>query len=168
MNRPQSGAALVVGLILLSLITLLGLAGASAAQLELALARNEQFRENAASAAAAGIEFAISHLTASTPETVPARLTAMQGGISHFEVDTQFMGYELGLPQAPGASLAAAHFDIVSTGHSGRGAIDRQRAIVMVIVEHPAPVLARDCQPATTAACAIAGTLRRLAWQRLP
>jgi hypothetical protein len=167
-SRRHTGAALVVGLILLSLITLLGLAAASTAQVELALARNEQFRENAASAATAGIEFAISHLTASAPESAPSRLTSLHGGQGHFEVSTRFMGYELGLPQAAGASLAAAHFEIISTGHSGRGAVDRQRAIVMHIVLHPEPVLARECQPATAEVCETAGLIRRLAWQRLP
>jgi hypothetical protein len=167
MISRQAGAALAVGLILLSLITLLGLAGASTAQVELTLARNEQFRENAASAASAGIEFAISHLTASAPETVPARLASAHGD-GHFEVDLRFMGYELGLPQPPGASLAGAHFELLSTGHSGRNAIDRQRAIVMHTVEHPAPALGRDCEPATADPCARAGVLRRLAWQRVP
>jgi Tfp pilus assembly protein PilX len=168
MNRRQTGAALVVGLMLLTLITLLGLAAAATAQLELMLARNERFRENAASAASAGIEYAISHLTASAPESAPSSLTSPHGEHSHFEVRVRFMGYELGLPQAPGANLAAAHFEILSNGHSGRGATDRQRAIVMHIVAHSAPVLARDCQPATAESCETAGVLHRLAWQRLP
>ena len=51
---------LAVGLILLTLVTLLGLAGASSAHVERLLAQNETFRENAASAASAGIEMAIS------------------------------------------------------------------------------------------------------------
>ena len=51
---------------LLSLVTLLGLAGASSAHVEAQLAQNEQFRENAASAASAGIEFAISRIVTST------------------------------------------------------------------------------------------------------
>ena len=76
MRARQTGTALTVGLLLLTLITLLGLAGASSARVELQLAHNEQFRENAASAASAGIEIAIRHVTASEPETVPTRLFA--------------------------------------------------------------------------------------------
>src|SRR5690349_10576461 len=79
-GRQQRGTALVAGLLLLSVITLLGLAGATSAQVELRLARNEQFRENAVSAASAGIEIAISHVTASAPESVPARLFATLPG----------------------------------------------------------------------------------------
>ena len=58
----QRGTTLVVGLILLSVVTLLGLAGASTARDRAQLAQNGRFRENAASAASAGIEYAISRI----------------------------------------------------------------------------------------------------------
>ena len=65
-TRHQRGATLVVGLMLLTLVTLLGLAGAATAHIEPQLAHNEQFRENAASAASAGIEVAISRIVTIT------------------------------------------------------------------------------------------------------
>lgn len=165
----QRGTALVAGLLLLSVITLLGLAGASAAQVELRLARNEQFRENAASAASAGIEIAISHVTASAPESVPARVFAtLPGDAGTLDVETRFTGFENSLPQLPGAQLSAAHFEIVSTGRAGRGAVDRQRARVMFVVASSAAPGA-DCEPiAPGVHCAAMGELRRLSWQRLP
>ena len=166
--RAQTGSALLVGLLLLSLITLLGLAGAAAAQVDLQLARNEQFRENAASAASAGIEIAISHVTSSTPESVPPRLYASLPGPDRFEAQTRFLGYEFGLPQSPGANLAGAHFEIIATGHSARNAIQRQRAVVMRVVR-VATAPGADCEPAATGVpCARADELYRLAWQRMP
>jgi hypothetical protein len=168
MTTSPRGSALVIGLVLLSLITLLGLAAAGAAQVELQLARNEQFRENAASAASAGIEYAISQMSAS--DTLPRHDSVLLPGMSHgFEYDMRLLGYEFGLPQAPGDNLAGAHFEIRSTGRSARGAIDRQRAVVMLVVDHAGPATGTDCEPAAPGLrCAASGTLQRLSWQRLP
>jgi hypothetical protein len=173
-NR-QRGSAVIVGLILLSLVMLLALSGAGAARVELQLAHNEQFRENAASAASAGIEFAIRRIvTASNPASVPAEYSAeidasLPGSSRRFETSTRFIGFELGLPQAPGGELAGAHFEIQSTGHASRGAWDRQRALIMTVVPVEFPALGTDCEPgAPGQPCASAGDWRRIAWQRLP
>jgi Tfp pilus assembly protein PilX len=167
----SGGSALVVGLLLLSLVSLLSLAGASAAHLELQLARNGQFRENAASAASAGIETAISRIvTSSTPEAVPTDFAAsLPGTRDRFEVHVRLLGYEATLPHEPGVSVAGAHFEITSTGHSSRGAIDLQRAIVLQVVDSPTPASPLDCEPAVAGVrCARAGQWRRMSWQRLP
>ena len=143
------------------------MAGAAAAQVELQLARNEQFRENASSAASAGIEIAIGHVIATTPESAA---NALQGSLStsRYETQLRFLGYELGLPQMAGANLAGAHFEILSTGRASRGATDRQRALVMRVVELAVSTGA-DCEPVSPGVrCAQAGELRRLSWQRLP
>lgn len=168
MRRAQRGSALVFGLLLLSLVTLLGLASASAARVELQLAHNELFRENAASAASAGIEIAISHVTASSPESLPARIVASLPGDTRVEIGIRFLGYETGLPQAPGGHLAGAHFEILSTGHGARGAIDRQRARVVRIVD-TADAPGADCDPlAPGVACTEDGRVSRWSWQRIP
>jgi hypothetical protein len=166
--KAQVGSALVVGLLLLSLVTLLGLAGVSSARVELQLAHNEQFRENAASAASAGIEIAISHVTASAPESVPARIAAsLPGDAARIDVAIRFLGFETGLPQLPGAPLAGAHFEIVSIGHAARGAVDRQRVHVMHTVEL-ADAAAAGCEPEVPGLrCAAPGEMQRLSWQRL-
>src|SRR4051812_10176927 len=113
MTRDR-GATLVVGLILLSIVTLFGLAGATGAHVEQLLAQNEQFRENAASAASAGIEVAISRIVNSpSPASVaPFFAEAMPGTADRFEVRVHFSGFEPALGQAPGGSLVGAHFDI--------------------------------------------------------
>jgi Tfp pilus assembly protein PilX len=164
----ERGATLVVGLILLSLVTLLSLAGASTAHIEARLAQNERFRENAASAASAGIEFAIRRLVnASDPAAVPQTLNAtLPASTDRYEATLQLAGFELALPQDPGTGLAGAHFEIVSTGYSARRSVDRQRASVMLVVADanatPLPCVA------TRTRCFRAGDLVRTGWQRAP
>ena len=58
-RRIQAGAALVVGLLLLVVITVLAISGMSTATTELAMARNDQGYESAFQAAEAGLEEAL-------------------------------------------------------------------------------------------------------------
>jgi Tfp pilus assembly protein PilX len=163
------GATLVVGLILLSLITLLGLAGAGSAHVEQVLSQNEQFRENASSAASAGLEVAISRIVNSpSPATVPDSFEEpMPGSTDRFEARIHFAGLETALPQAPGGALVGAHFDIESTGHSARRAVDRQRATVMLVIRS-AGATPLSCEPdAPGRHCYVSGELARLSWQRV-
>jgi type II secretory pathway component PulK len=164
------GSALTVGLIVLTLVTLLGIAGASSAHVDRLLAQNEAFRENAAFAASAGIEMAISAILASTdPATVePVVNGRMPGSQDAFEARVRFAGYESLLPQVPGARVAGAHFEIVSTGRSARRAMDRQSAGVMWVVAATEEMAAADCEPLTPRHCFQRGELLRLSWQRLP
>jgi Tfp pilus assembly protein PilX len=167
----QCGTTLAVGLILLALVTLLGLAGAGNAHVERLLAQNEAFRENAANAASAGLEIAIRAIVnSSTPESVPTGFTGKLPGTSDgWSVRLRFAGYELALPQAPGARLAGAHFEIVSTGTSARGAVERQRANVMWVVESAqAGLLPADCAPLLARRCHERGALEHISWQRVP
>ena len=57
--RKQNGAALIVGLILLVVITVLAVSGMNTATTELAMARNDQNYENAFQAAETGLENAL-------------------------------------------------------------------------------------------------------------
>lgn len=170
MTRPamQRGTTLTVGLMLLALVTLLALAGASAARVEYRLALNERFRENAAFAASAGIELFQRRLMNSTPDAAPLTLRGtVPGTADEFEVQARFAGLELSLPQVPGANLAGAHFDVFSIGRSAAGAIDRQRAAVMLVIDSPEPVTALDCAPLAPPACHERGRVERLAWHRV-
>jgi hypothetical protein len=168
-RHRQRGTTFVVGLMLLAVVTLLGLAGAGSARVELQLARNEQFRENAASAASAGIEYAIHQIvTTSEFDAVPPRASELlPGSTDRYEVVTRFVGYEAALPQAGAELLAGAHFEITSTGFSARRAIDRQRSGVMLVVPAPEPTTAPACAPAAAGVhCFARGELVRLWWQR--
>jgi type II secretory pathway component PulK len=168
-RRACDGSALAVGLVILSLVTLLALAGASSAHVERVLAQNGTFRENAVSAASAGIEMAISAILESAqPESVQPVVTGRLSAVDSFEARVRFLGYEESLPQAPDAGLSGAHFEIVSTGHAARGAIDRQRAVVMWVVESPVAFSTRECRPIAERHCHPRGELERLSWQRLP
>ncbi len=59
-SKRQNGAALVVGLVLLVVITVLAISGMNTATTELAMARNDQNYENAFQAAETGLENALS------------------------------------------------------------------------------------------------------------
>jgi hypothetical protein len=168
-TRATRGSALAVGLIILSLVTLLALAGASSAHVERLLAQNETFRENAAFAASAGIEMAISAILESAqPETVETRITGCLSGANDcYVAELRFLGYEPALPQPPDARVSGAHFEIFSTGHAARRAIDRQRTTVLWVVESTVPVVA-DCAPLASRHCHQIGELERLSWQRVP
>ena len=165
----ECGAALAVGLMLLTVVTLLALAAAGSAHVEQVLAQNDGFRENAASAASAGIEMAIRAIvTSPEPAAVPTHLTGnLPGSGDHFDVSLQLAGLETSLPQEPGSPLAGAVFDITSTGTSARHAVDHQRAGVLWVVDAPGEIAAADCQPLVPVHCRRRGELERLSWQRV-
>jgi Tfp pilus assembly protein PilX len=169
MRSRQNGATLVVGLMLLSLVTLLSLAAAGSAHLERLLAQNDSFRENAASASGAGIEMAIRAIeTSSAPASVPSRLTGRLPDASTWAVEIRLIGYETALPQEPPAHLAGAYFEILSTGVAARRSIDRQRAGVLWVVDTAVTAPPVDCEPLAPRRCHRAGELERLSWQRVP
>lgn len=138
-SRPrEQGAALVIGLILLLILTLLAVAGMNTASTELVMAGNEQYRRNATLAASAGVERAISRIgTVSTspgapPVEVPA--TAMEGSETDlYASSTRYVGVERGLPQSSTDKFVGLHYVIDSTGTSARNARDRQVQGVFVV-----------------------------------
>jgi hypothetical protein len=165
----QKGATLVVGLILLTMVTLLSLAATGSAHVETLLAQNESFRENAASAASAGVEVANrAIMTSSEPAAVPARLTGrIPESNDRFEVELRFLGFETALPREPAELLAGAQFEILSTGFSARNAVDRLRAGVLWVAAAPAAGALVDCEPLAPRHCHHLGELERLSWQHV-
>jgi Tfp pilus assembly protein PilX len=119
----QQGAALVVGLLLLLVLTLLAISGMNSASLEFIMAGNEQYRSNAFQAAEAGIEQSIQQGTfnpAGGVETLTGNPTATDAWTTTVT------------PQLGGTALAAIwgnswnsfstyHFEINSAGTSTRG-----------------------------------------------
>lgn len=69
--RRQQGAILVIGLVLLLVLTVLGISTMSTASLELSMAGNDQFQENAFQLAETGIDTTISALNNGTPVPAP-------------------------------------------------------------------------------------------------
>ena len=117
LHNQQQGAALVVGLILLVVITVLAISGMNTATTELAMARNDQNFENAFQAAETGLEQALAQglfsTTASTTITQP--LTA-------HESVTATIDFEDSSPVPDKAfSLGAGHQAYPGPGGLGTG-----------------------------------------------
>src|SRR5258708_37430667 len=120
----ERGAALVIGLILLLMLTLLAVSGMNSASLEFIMAGNEQYRANAFQAAEAGIEQSMS-LGLFNPGAGQQNLNGAPNA-----TDTWAAGI---LPQLLGApqpalwgnswnSFSTYHFEITSTGTAVRSA----------------------------------------------
>lgn len=133
-RHAQRGAALVVGMLLLLVLTLLAISGMNTASLELAMAGNMQYHENAFQAAEAGVEQALvlggfnpggaaERLPAADGTTTPIPNT---GGRDAFfaTIAPQLGG--LAQPAIWGASwdsFSTYHFEIQSNGQSTRNAV---------------------------------------------
>jgi type IV pilus assembly protein PilX len=136
--RRQGGAALVVGLVLLVILTLLAVAGMSTSTTELLMAGNEQFRRTAAQSATAGIEEAIAAISTvptspSADPTEAGRQTVDGSTVDRYDTRTRFVDTETGLPQSSADKFVGFHFEIESDGASARNARDRQVQGVMVV-----------------------------------
>ena len=158
-TRRQSGAALVVGLLLLVVLTLLAISGMTTASLELRMAGNEQYQKRAFQAADAGVEQAIAAGIYNTNVAVGAyditdpvnpiadRGTGRQiarcddAGAADAEQCEYFMRFDLqsGQTVVPGGGYSigtgfeAYHFVVDSYGVADRGgAADHRQSFYIV------------------------------------
>jgi Tfp pilus assembly protein PilX len=130
----QRGAALVIGLILLVVITLLAVVGMNVANTELASATSEQLRLRAFNAAETGIEARMQTLaddatTSSTPVTVAATgvenspLNSFTGSAADtFSTVTTYRGEGSMLSRYSSGVFLGFHYSVESTGQSVRNA----------------------------------------------
>lgn len=156
----QEGAALVVGLILLLVLTLLAISGMTTASLELQMAGNEQYQERAFQFAEAGVEQAMAAGNFNTNTTIgnydnvmalnpqPTRGTgdpvvncpevAAAGNSEQCEYFMRF-DQQAGTTPVPGGGYSlgtgfeAYHFIIDSYGTSDRGALSEHRQSFYVV-----------------------------------
>jgi hypothetical protein len=133
-KRTQRGAALVVGMLLLLVLTLLAISGMNTASLELTMAGNMQYHENAFQAAETGVEQAVV-FGAFNPKDPTQRLPATADTytpVANTSGRDDF--FATVAPQLGGAaqpaiwgaswdSFSTYHFQIDSTGRSARNAI---------------------------------------------
>lgn len=124
------GAALVVGLILLMVLTVLAISGMNTSTLELQMAGNMQYSEKAFQAAEIGIERAFRSGSYNTQSSLSTPVTTITTGrpetfttTMSFDADSGVTpvlsgGYSMGV----GTGYSAYHFDIRSTGASSRNA----------------------------------------------
>jgi type IV pilus assembly protein PilX len=131
-KHAQRGAALVVGMLLLLVLTLLAISGMNTASLELAMAGNLQYRENAFRAAETGIEQALvlgmfnpSDPAQRLPETDGATTPVGDSGDHFFAmIEPELAG--AAQPAIWGSSwdsFSTYHFRIDSNGASARNAV---------------------------------------------
>jgi type IV pilus assembly protein PilX len=162
LERTQRGAALVVGMLLLLVLTLLAISGMNTASLELAMAGNAQYSQNAFQASEAGIEQAFRAATLN-PSAAAQRMPATEGTstpIPNTGGNDAFVA--LVTPAMGGAALPALwgstwdafstfHFEILSTGTSVRNATAANRQGVAVIAPADPTVTPMDpTSPALT------------------
>ena len=122
----QSGAALVVGLILMLVMTVLGVSGMNTATLELMMASNAQSQQQAFQAAETGIDIAISQGNFSTLASSVVAPTAIGDGVTEAETTFQLttpvpdISFSIGVGTG---SVQAFHFDAVAVGAGPRDAV---------------------------------------------
>lgn len=121
-SRKQGGAALVVGLVLLVVVTVLAISGMNTATTELAIARNDQNLENAFQAAETGLERALSR---GFFQTVPILNLAQQDiAETGYSVNTAILFQNTTIVPdkafSLGSGMAAYHFVAEATADSKR------------------------------------------------
>ena len=133
----ERGAALVIGLILLLVLTLLAVAGMNTASTELVMAGNEQYRQNAFQAAETGIENAIAALPTVpqtvAPTVVPNTPTTGNAG-AQYTTSTQYEGDDLNVPGYSAGRYVGLHYEVTSTGTTtvrNANSVHRQGAYVV-------------------------------------
>jgi type IV pilus assembly protein PilX len=125
----QRGAALVVGLILLVILTLLAVSGMNTASIELVMAGNEQFHQQSFQAGASGIEHGLTTLASVPQSPTPVELQDQPiPGMPNdtYTISSQYEGDDLDLPGFSAGKFVGLHYQITSTGKSSRGAQSQQ------------------------------------------
>jgi type IV pilus assembly protein PilX len=117
----QRGAALVVGLVLLLVMTLLGITGLTSSTVDLAMAGNSQNAQNSFQAAESAIEV---ELRLGAAGTAAPRITENYefGNGANARAETGFQATRLPPPGYSLTEYQADHYVITSTGTAARGA----------------------------------------------
>jgi type IV pilus assembly protein PilX len=124
----QQGAALVIGLILLVVLTILAVSGVFTSTMELRMVRNTQSQEHAFQAAEVGIEDALANPVLSTsaaysqpkidvPNSPGDQYSYTLEFVGETPLGTGMTGYSIG------SVFQSYHFEVDSTGNGPDGAI---------------------------------------------
>ncbi|MDH3275212.1 MAG: pilus assembly PilX N-terminal domain-containing protein [Gammaproteobacteria bacterium] len=110
--QKQQGAALIVGLILLVVITVLAVSGMNTATTELAMARNDQNYENAFQAAETGLEGALAQgqFTTLAGVTVTKVINTNDSVTAQIEFEDSTLVPDRGFSLGVGSGVEAYHF----------------------------------------------------------
>ena len=132
--KHEKGAALIVGLVLLLVLTVLGVSGINMATLELQMTGNTQAAEFAFQAAETGIDRALS-------DAVPAVYNDVPVGDGTYTYDARIVcAATTPVPEgiySEGGGARAIHFDAEATGTGPRNATSFHRQSVYIIGPDP-------------------------------
>lgn len=133
--KKQNGAALVIGLLLMLVITVLAISGMNTATTELAMARNDQDYENAFQAAETGLEQAISqgNYTTLGDINIQSVINDHDSVSATITYETSTIVPDRAFSLGSGSGIVAYHFNAVSTAESKRlpgGITDRDAGAV--------------------------------------
>ena len=122
MPKRQEGAALVVGLILLVVVTVLAISGMNTATTELAMARNDQNYENAFQAAETGLEQAIAQGQFNTMGNVTLNQNINANDLVNSQIvyENSTLVPDRAFSLGVGSGIAAYHFIATATAQSKR------------------------------------------------
>lgn len=134
----QRGAALVVGLILLVVLTILAVSGVFTSTMELRMARNTQSQERAFQAAEVAIEDALANPILSTSAVFAQPTTLVPNGdgdqydftlqsVGSTEVGTGMTGFSIG------SAFTAWHFQVIANGTGPDNAVAQHTQSFYVI-----------------------------------
>lgn len=138
-RRHERGAALIIGLILLLVLTVLAISGVVTSTLEVRQASNQQQQENAFQAADTAIERAMSGSVLSTSAPTPGPLQAVDpvndpnGPKFQFTVTYRGESPMIGGGSSLSSGLQAYHFEVATTGFAAGGAVsDHEQGFYIV------------------------------------
>ena len=120
--KNQDGAALVIGLMLLVVITVLAISGMNTATTELAMARNDQNYENAFQAAETGLATALGQVTFNTVigTTISIPITSYETVTTQIQFEDSTPVPDKAFSLGAGSGVAAYHFIATAQAQSRR------------------------------------------------
>lgn len=129
-HKRQHGAALIIGMILLAIITLLAVVGMNISNSELAAANSEQLRTRAFNASESGIESGTGEMmeietsTVNQTTDVVGAAVAIEGApdTDTFELRSRYRG-DSQLTDTFGKGYTSFHFSTISRGTSARNTV---------------------------------------------
>jgi len=146
-RKRQQGAALIIGLMLLVVITILAVSGMNTATTELAMARNDQTYENVFQAAETGIENALAQDVFDTAGPVvitPATQTAYEVVTATIRYEDSTLVPDQAFSLGAGSGIAAYHFNatseaeyIISVGNDRNASAVHTQAFYIVGPDSP-------------------------------
>lgn len=133
--RRQNGAALIIGLLLLLVLTVFAVTAMSTSTLELTLAGNNQFSEDAFQAAESAIE--AEFLQGESAPGLPRSNDYTFNGVSTASTTTAYQVTRLAPPGYSLTEYQSDHYLITSVGSSGKNASSTNQQGFFVVIPSP-------------------------------